>query len=183
MKSEIISRLKKYGNVNETVIHTEPRLHSGHMEVAVAKLIGYRRNTIVPNVSWGLGLRHECDMLVLDDKNRFTEIEIKISKQDFKKDFEKAHGHASGIISRLVYAVPEKLSQYCIETISGLCRSDIGIIKVSWCGYLGMYRAEWVMIPKHRKLYQPVPEKTIKKFMSLGCMRIWSLKEKNNKRS
>jgi hypothetical protein len=90
-------------------VMANPRLHSGHMEVAVAELIGYRNHTIVPNVSWGLGLRHECDMLVLDKKGQFTEIEIKISLADLKADFKKPHGHASKIITRLVYAIPKDM--------------------------------------------------------------------------
>ncbi len=46
-------------------------IHAGHIEVAVAHLLNFRRNTIVPNISYGLYvLNHECDMLVLDDRNR-----------------------------------------------------------------------------------------------------------------
>lgn len=146
------------------------------MELAIAGLIGYRQNTIVPNVSWGLGLRHECDMLVLDDKNRFTEIEIKISLSDLRADFKKAHGHKSKFISRLIYAVPEFLLPECMNLIPVSC----GIISVKWNEYLGCYQASWQRQCKHDKTKgKPTPQ-TIEKFYQLGCMRIWSLKRHNN---
>lgn len=152
------------------------KIHAGHIEVAVAKLLNFRIYTIVPNVSWGLNLRHECDMLALDDKGRFTEIEIKISASDLKKDFEKWHGHKSEMISRLVYAMPERLYQKHGSIIPNHC----GIIVVKYNEYLGAFKAEWERQCKHNKAANPPTEATIKKFMSLGCMRIWSLKEHNN---
>lgn len=39
------------------------------MEVAVMEHFGVRQNLIVPNVWWGMGLNHECDMLVLTKSN------------------------------------------------------------------------------------------------------------------
>lgn len=147
------------------------------MELAVAVLIGYRANTIVPNVSWGLYLKHECDMLVLDKQNRFTEIEIKISKSDLKADFSKKHGHKSKIISRLVYAIPENL----LETALELLPNDSGIIIVKY--YNGYYKAFWHRHARHKKNTEEIPTSTINKFYQLGCMRIWSLKAHNNKRN
>lgn len=157
------------------------KLHSGHVEVAVANLINYRVNTIVPNVSWGLGLNHECDMLVLDSKNRFTEIEIKVTGSDLKADFNKGHGHKSKYISRLVYAMPD----YVYEKYGHIIPAGFGIITVSdtsldYHEYAHL-EASWVKIPKHNKDIQPLTDKMINKFMSLGCMRIWSLKSHNNR--
>lgn len=149
------------------------------METAISALIGYRTQTIVPNVSWGLGLRHECDMLVLDNHNRFTEIEIKISISDLKADFKKGHKHDSKYISRLVYAVPEKILDRAIPLIPKGC----GIIVVKWNGLYINYFASWHTQCKHNKLTEKVPDKIIRKFMELGCMRIWSLKYTLNSRS
>jgi len=161
------------------------KMHAGHVEVAVAKLIGYRTHTIVPNVSWGLGLNHECDMLVLDQQNRFTEIEIKVSASDLKKDFTKWHGHKNKIISRHVYAMPISLC----EKYHDLIPKTFGIISVepkkmghendpTW---IPMYEASWYRLVKHKVIETPC-EKKIRKFMELGCMRIWSLKEVNNRK-
>lgn len=157
------------------------KIHAGHIEVAVAKLLNYRIYTIVPNVSWGLGLRHECDMLALDDKGRFTEIEIKVTASDLKKDFMKWHGHKSEMISRLVYAMPAKL----FEKHGALIPAHCGVITVhdmeSPTGSMG-FRASWQRLCKHKPISKPPDDKTILKFMSLGCMRIWSLKAHNNSR-
>jgi len=159
----------------------EPKIHCGHMEVAVAKLVGWRQNVIVPNVSWGLGLGHECDVLVLDGKNRFTEIEIKISVPDLKKDFRKPHGHSSAIISRLVYAVHESVLAAALQIVP----ARFGLIAVKWDDGVG-FKARWIRQCRHRANAKPVPAETVSKFMALGCMRIWTLKaaliRKNNEK-
>lgn len=141
------------------------------------KLIGFRKNVIVPNVSWGLGLSHECDMLYLDSKDRFTEVEIKISLSDLKADFKKWHSHKSNIISRLQYAVPERLAEQAINLIP----KTAGLITVRWSEHVGCYIAEYQRVGTHNKGCQKPKPETIKNFMRLGCMRIWSLKEVNNK--
>jgi len=146
------------------------KLHAGNMEIAVAKLIGYRTHVIVPNVSWGLGLRHEADMLVLDSKNRLTEIEI--SKADLKKDLKKRHGHLSSIISRLVYAVPVDLAE-----LANILFPKHGLIVVSYNTYMEEYEAKWVKKCRYHNNVK-LGQELIEKLMHLGCMRIWSLKER-----
>lgn len=151
------------------------KLHAGYMEIAVANLIGWRQNTIVSNVSWGLGLNHECDMLVLDQNQRFTEIEIKISKSDLKKDFKKPHNHSSTFISRLVYAVPAELVEYALSIIP----DGTGLIQV-WHNDDddGIHcSAQWVRRCRYDPRKQNPNQGTINKFYHLGCMRIWSLKQ------
>lgn len=148
--------------------------HVGHMELAVVDLINPRIHDIVPNVSWGLGLKHECDLLVLDRKNRFTEIEIKTTKSDLIADFKKPHGHSSAIISRLVYAVPDDILDTAIEVVPQNC----GIVVVRYCKYVGKFKASWHRQCKHRKLREPINPNLIKKFYELGLMRIWTLKSK-----
>lgn len=145
------------------------------IEIAVSNLISYRLNTIVPNVSWGLGLNHECDLLILDKQNRFTEIEIKVTLSDLKADFNKKHGHHSSIISRLYYAFPADMLDRSLPLIP----KHIGIIICHKVGiyYLGKpgYRAQYYRKCKHDKYSRP-NDKQIRKFLDLGCMRIWSLK-------
>lgn len=155
------------------------KIHAGHVESAVAFLINYRKFTIVPNVSWGLGLNHECDMLILDDQNRFTEVEIKVSASDLKADFKKAHGHNSKIISRLIYAMPIELC----EKYQDLIPKNCGIIAVREVTQYNTsyYKAEWFRMCKHDKTKEKPSSQTIRKFLELGCMRIWSLKAHNNK--
>lgn len=174
------------------------KLHAGHIEVAVAMLFNYRIYTIVPNVYFGLGFRHECDMLALDKQGRFTEIEIKVTASDLKADFKKEHGHKSKIISRLFYAMPIELCEKYQDLVPKHC----GIIAIrqktlyKWEGasrgtdspnakfveHQG-WKAEFYRQAKHDKSKEKPSEATIKKFMQLGCMRIWSLKSHNNKKT
>lgn len=44
--------------------------------------LDYRRNTVVPNAYWGLGLTWEADLLVISKAGYLTEVEIKVSKAD-----------------------------------------------------------------------------------------------------
>lgn len=151
------------------------KIHAGHIEVAVARLLNWRLYTIVPNVSWGLGLSHECDMLALDAEGRFTEIEIKVTASDLKRDFLKPHGHCGKYISRLVYAMPETLCEKYADIVPRRC----GIISVTTAN--GKHenpipKAAWWRQARHAQMEKP-PPKTVAKFMALGCMRIWTLKE------
>jgi hypothetical protein len=151
-------------------------MHSGDIELAVANLLSYRVQTIVPNVSWGLGLRHECDMLVLDNKNRFTEVEIKISIADLKADFKKKHGHHCKFISRLVYAIPYELLEKSLELIPGHCGIIVVKLDKKWNFKQGKeiicYTASWHRQCRHDKTKDKPSAEIIKKFYHLGCMRI-----------
>lgn len=157
------------------------KLHSGYMEVAVANLLNPRIHTIAPNISWGLGFKHECDLLVLDVKGRFTEVEIKISMADLKKDFEKPHGHFSPYIGRLVYAIPLEMLPDALPLIPPKC----GIITVARRNYpnkyQGPFKASWYKQCLHRKDTELVPDWMREKFYQLAAMRIWSLKLHNYK--
>lgn len=158
------------------------KLHSGHVELAVAMLLNYRVYTIVPNVSYGLGLNHECDLLALDGNGRFTEIEIKISASDLKADFKKSHGHRSDFISRLIYAMPIDLCEKYSELIPKNC--GIIAIEVSyphWSYGTAIVKARHYRLVKHDKSKKLPSERIKQEFMRLGCMRIWSLKGHNNK--
>lgn len=138
------------------------------LERKVVALINPRVNAIVPNVSWGLKLNHECDLLYLDKQNRFTEIELKVSLSDLKADFKKKHNHYSNFISRLVYAVPIELKEHALNLVPKHC----GII----IARDDFYCASWLRIPKHDINKKPTQEQIIK-FLKLGCIRIWKNKQ------
>jgi hypothetical protein len=158
------------------------KLHAGHIELAVVMLMNYRAYTIVPNVSHGLNLRHECDLLLLDSKGRFTEIEIKISASDLKADFKKKHAHQSSFISRLIYAMPNDLCEkyeYLIPNNCGIISVDVSYPE--WLNGMARVKASHFRNAKHDKTKRMPTEKEKMDFMRLGCMRIWSLKAHNNK--
>lgn len=133
------------------------------LETKVVNLLNPIQNPIVPNVSWGLGLSHECDLLMLDKQHRFTEIELKISKGDLLADFKKSHGHRSQIISRLVYAVPESLKEVALQVVPQEC----GLIVAN----SNSRYAEWIRVNRHNK--NRPSEAQVLKFLKLGTIRIW----------
>lgn len=151
------------------------KLTSLHIELAVVALLNYRIYTIVPNVSWGLGLGHECDLLCYKDE-KFTEIEIKISMADLKKDFEKGHNHQSKYIHRLIYAFPESMLEKALPLIPESC--GIILIRIDENNNINQARARWYRKCRY-KHKNAIPANILYKFMSLGCMRIWSLKHHN----
>jgi len=156
-----------------TLNHKEepPKLHSGLIEVAVVELLNFRVYTIVPNISHGLLQNWEADLLCYN--GRFTEVEIKISASDLKADFKKGKSHQHKFITRLVYAMPESLCDKYGYLIPAHC----GIISVKWNEWRGKYVARWYRQARHKSSPE-IPNQFILNFMRLGCMRIWSLKQK-----
>lgn len=140
------------------------------IEITLASWFGYRQNLIVPNVSWGLNI-HECDLFIVSQAGYATEVEIKISKADLKKDADKPHKHQSDLIKNLYFAIPEKL-EGCVEYIP----ERAGIIIV--------YRLKHHDDLFCKVLRKPKPNKTARKLTDeeryivarLGALRIWGLK-------
>jgi len=155
-----------------------------HIEILSARLFKPRQNLIIPNVSWGFGV-HECDLLVVSGSGYLTEIEIKISKSDLKKDLDKSHAHESKKIRYLYFAIPEKLLD-CTDLIP----ERAGIIccyknKREITGYSGGQK-QYVEIPKAKIIRKATPQTSCKPIddkdryvlARLGALRIWGLKEK-----
>lgn len=135
---------------------------------ALANFFDWRRNIIVPNVSWGLGV-HECDLLIVTPNGGYaTEVEIKISKADLMKDKEKDHGHISDKIKYFYFAVPEELKHLVTEI-----PERAGMIIMRSGGYCEVIREATV-----NKNARALTQEELKHVAHLGCMRIWGLKEK-----
>lgn len=137
------------------------------IEVVVAHMFQPRQNLIVPNVSWGMGLRYECDLLILTPSGYATEIEIKTSKSDLIRDKQKKHNHDSVLIKNLYFAIPSELAKWW-QHIPG----HAGIIVVN-------SKSKAFIIAK------PIPRNTRKwgsnekaQLARLGALRIWGLKGK-----
>lgn len=145
------------------------KLTASDVEIRVARLFNYRANLIVPNVSWGLHLRHECDLLIVSPARYATEIEIKVTASDIRADLKKEHRHASNKIRRLYFAVPDYLAD-CPDL-----PQDAGLISVD--SQNKFWQTKIVRRPRFNKLARPLTEAEYLKLCELGCMRIWSLKE------
>ncbi len=141
------------------------------LETALAQYFNPRQHVVVPNVWWGLGLNHECDLFVVTAAGYAYEVEIKVSKSDLLADLKKRHGHVSEKIRRLYYCVPVDLLDCC------------AMIAPERSGILYYERDKYgrSCIRKHREarnnsMARRLTDKEVRKVMHLGCMRIWTLK-------
>lgn len=143
------------------------------IEILVTGMWGYRKNIIVPNISWGADV-HECDLLILSPAGWASEVEIKRSLSDLKKDAGKGHGHDSERIRYLYFAVPEGLERH-IHHIPE--RAGIILIRTYEAPNEGYYTQ---LIREARPNPRAVKwqEKERMNLMRLGCMRVWTLKRK-----
>jgi hypothetical protein len=146
------------------------------LELNIAKFFDYRQNVIIPNVSWGMGLRYEADIIVISGSCYCTEIELKISKADLKKDRDKRKWNLAtprwseeryNIIRRQFFGVPEALRETAIEFAPPKC----GIIWVSENGRVHLERAAKILKAR------PLTEKEYLHALHLASMRTWTLKE------
>lgn len=143
------------------------------IEMIVSRLWGWRTNVIVPNISWGAGV-HECDLLILSKAGWATEIEIKVSRSDLKKDAEKKHAHSSDKIKYLYFAIPNTLLN-CLEFIPE--RAGVIIITAYENEKYEGYHGEVFRHPEVNTSAKKWTEVERVNLGRLGCMRIWSLKQ------
>lgn len=96
-------------------------MKTSEVEVALFRYLDYRVNLIIPNISWGMFLcgrfLHECDILMVTKSGYATEVEIKVTKADLLKDKKKWHNHKHPAISKLYFAVPDKLKDIALKEI------------------------------------------------------------------
>jgi len=146
------------------------KLNCSDIEIAVANHFGYRRNTIVPNVSYGLHI-HEVDLLIVSKSSYCTEIEIKTSISDLKADLRKQHQHKSNRIKYFYFAIPEGLQEKALPLIperAGLIIVKQGVGDSNWC--------EIIKAPIVNNEARALTEKELVKLGYLASLRIWNLK-------
>lgn len=143
------------------------------MECAIANHFGIQKNIIVPNISWGMGL-HECDVLILSKAGYLTEVEIKRSRADLKKDEKKKHSHKSNKIKQLYFAIPRKLEN-CLDLIPP--HSGVLIIEKFNDTKMLVFTVREPEINYKAKKMEEKDEQTM---LRLGCLRIWNLKKRLN---
>jgi hypothetical protein len=135
------------------------------MEIALAEYFNYRRCLIVPNISYGM-FNHECDLLVVTKAGYAWEVEIKTSRSDLRADAKKHHQHNSQKISRLYFAIPEKLRKDI-----DLIPARAGVIVVR-----SRYACELLRVPERMHKYRFTPAEHFR-VAELATLRIWGLKE------
>jgi hypothetical protein len=156
------------------IVNAKDKISTIEMELAIAKFFDIRKHIIVPNISWGLGGMHECDIFIIKKSRYCVEIEIKISKYDLLADFKKKHNHVDNRIKEFYYAIPIDLLETCETHIP----EHIGIIVCERTGRYNTINTRIHRVTTSNKNCRKLNEKEVLKVASLGCMRIWSLKEK-----
>lgn len=158
---------------------TDTNLSIHEIELAVAQAFGIRNNIIVPNVSWGFFATHEADLVIINKTGYMTEVEIKRSWQDFLNDFKKHTTHDEGKVMWKYFAVPESMSEKVWQYLCDNGHRDWGLIPYTESG------GAWVQYYPDNKGHSDCSKKLFLEeklaIARLGCMRIWSLKEKLNK--
>ena len=147
-------------------------LKSLDIEVALSYLFDYRRNIIIPNLSWGIGI-HECDIFIIRTNSGYAiECEIKISKSDLLNDANKKHDHSDNRIKEFYFAIPEYLYESCKDFIP----KHAGIITCEI--YRNKPKATIVRKPIANKNARKLTQEEQFKIAKLGLLRVWRLKEK-----
>lgn len=150
------------------------------IEVEIAHFYKPNTNLVIPNVSWGF-LRYEADLLIISKAGYLTEVEIKVSLSDLKRDLDKKHSHDDPKIKYLYFAIPEKLEKH-IQYIPE--KAGIYIVR-SRKGYDGdNYKyVDCIRIAKENKLCKAIDIYDRYTLARLGALRIWGLKRKLIKRT
>ena len=151
---------------------TMTKITTPEMECALANWFGYRQNLIVPNVHWGMNM-HECDLLVVSKAGYCTEVEIKVTRADLRRDAKKAHGHQSNRIMYLYFAIPSYL-----EAATEFVPERAGIILVSPATAHAHVTCRILRAPICRKHTLRMSDRDRYKVARLGALRIWDLKQK-----
>lgn len=144
------------------------------MKLLVGRLntkFSQRRNYLtIPNVSWGF-LFYEADLLIISKARYATEIEVKISMQDWKRDFEKRKhrpGLRDGRIKYQYYACPLKLAERYQELE----------LPQGW-GVIAVDDSEGIKILKEAETRnaKKISDKELLILARLVCFRIWRFQE------
>ncbi|MDA3856407.1 MAG: MmcB family DNA repair protein [Candidatus Woesearchaeota archaeon] len=144
------------------------KITTPEMEIILMSYLDIRRNIIIPNLSWGM-IHYEADIVSLTKSNYATEIEIKISMADLKKDKEKRHNHDSIYFKYLYFAVPWYMKEKCMEYIP----EKAGLLVID--EYHRVFQLKSPMVNKKAKKW--TNEERIH-LLELCAMRMYNLKKK-----
>jgi len=135
-----------------------------------------RANQIcVPNVSWGMFEWGEADFISVTKSGYITEVEVKVSITDLKKDKDKQkwlnpryNKMWKSIIKKFYYAIPEELLEEAEKIIS----KEHGIIKV-WLSKSFDYRVQVIRYPEYNKA-RKLKDSEILNLTRLCAFRYWN---------
>ena len=142
-----------------------------------------RRSAVCTNVSWGVGLPWEADIVVVMPSGVTTEIEVKVDKYDLLGDHKKTKWNGAGIglfeptiprvrwwIDAFWYAVPKELESIAIEVAS---KKGVGLYVVGEGGFCKVARrCDWTRRPKEFREKYVIKQADI---WRLCALRYWDL--------
>jgi hypothetical protein len=134
----------------------------------------FLQNIVIPNITMhgdgkGKG-QYEADLIYFNLKARVvTEIEIKVSIQDFRADFKKKRYHDHLHVGYLYYAVPIDLYETHKDEIESLL-GDAGLIVVNISNNKKEY-SRYIKRAKRRKDVKVLNESEVINYLRIGCMK------------
>ena len=135
---------------------------------------GIRSNLCVPNVSWGMGIDYEADLLVVSKSGYCTEYEIKRSYSDFLADMKKDEcAHKAPWVYRFFYVIPEGIKDKVLGYFKDKGEAVPGILSYDERGILSVC-GRHSYIDGGRKMF--IEE--MLKLARLGTLRYWNLRNK-----
>lgn len=147
---------------------------SRDIELYLLRYYNLRQYALIPNVSWGFTNMGEADLLAISVNHYVTEIEIKISVSDFRKDKDKykwkmvgSNGFYSKRIKYFYYCMPIEIYEKVHTEIA-----DIAGVYVIERNRVRAARTAPV-IPDHRKL----TDDELLKLYRLCMFRYWGVRE------
>ena len=148
-------------------------------ERKIQQLLGkklFLRKVCIPNVlMWRPhNTEYEADFVYFDLKTRYvTEVEIKTSIEDFRRDFQKDHQHDNCNVKYLYYAMPiEVYALNKTEVLDAIGNNGLILItyKVRKDGAI-IEQVDFKKRAKARKEAIPLNQNKLEYFMKIGCMK------------
>lgn len=162
------------------------------IQCAIAAHFG-EKNIMIPNVSFARtscrvpkygnneqligheypfkGVRHEADLIWINENDYLTEIEIKVSYSDFLIDFKKNENHMTKYTKAVYYAFPHNMYKRNEEKIRKVLTEkfpEAGVIIVGMGGFA-------VSVIKNVKYFnvEKIPIEVKIGLMRIGCQKWW----------
>ena len=157
---------------------------SADIERAITWTWPARQNLMIPNVSHGFLPYGEADILKVERTGYLTEIEIKVTVGDLRKEWKKKRWSHDfwiegfrKIIRRYFVAVPEELYGHASVVIPPWVGA--GILTV--CDHPRSYALQRVPA-RPNKMAQKITDKDLALLGRLGTLRYWDMRRKEWKR-
>lgn len=169
----------------------QPRTAAEVLRCVVESAFPIRQYLCVPNVSWGM-LPWEADLLALSKAGYLSEVEIKVSLSDLKRDADKRKwdfdnmgfiDSPQSLLRAMWFAMPLELAAR--DDVTGLVPGFAGILgceirtRVYTSKTVRYWATEKIRKPKINPKAPKQDDQARLQMARLGTMRYWSLMRKH----